>query len=188
MLQLTSEGQSTIVGQLGDVGVLKGPNWALLVFGGGAKYENDAECKGLNRSAHILINCDITQERKVSSVQELKSKSACFHLFTIESKHVCSGGSSSGGMSFFGIFFLLLLIIIVLYFAIGVLYKRIAHDARGWEQLPNSEFWMGISERCVSALDRIRYGDRFSSERYNNIETTTPAFDQEENDDRLLTM
>ena len=202
----TIDQHETAVGYVNQSGLVKGDNWALLVYGGGDPYGSDmANCHGVNRSAQIYINCNLEQDVNITSVEEVVVKSAtspiCFLQFTVSSKYVCksaasekppvtaSGSSGGGGVSFFGIFFILLLIIIVLYFSIGVLYKRIAQDAQGWEQLPNSDLWIGIGERCMSALDRLRYGDRYSPERYyNNIETTTPAFEQEENDDRLLTM
>ena len=101
-----------------------------------------------------------------------------------------SGGSS--GMSFFSILLIVVLLGVFFYFSIGILYKRIYLDARGWEQLPNSEVWFGLGDKCVGLLDRLRYGGASRPDRYyNNIETGAQAFSQETddaNDDNLLSM
>ncbi|XP_063728170.1 uncharacterized protein LOC134855558 [Symsagittifera roscoffensis] len=102
--------------------------------------------------------------------------------------------SSGGGVSFFTVLFIVLLLGVFFYFAIGILYKRIALDARGWEQLPNSNVWVGLVDKCVGVLDRLRYGSSAgrSDRYYNNIDTGAPPFGEEmgpeSTDDHLLSM
>lgn len=66
-----------------------------------------------------------------------------------------SDKSAGGGRGFWGWLFLLLLFVPPIYLALGIYHNRTTYDARGWDAVPNREFWEELPANVRDLLGHV---------------------------------
>lgn len=91
----------------------------------------------LNRSTKITLTCGNSEPSlEIESILNDNQ----FDL-KLSSEYACVRTVTNEGHSVFSTFFLVVLVLFLFYFICGFLVLRFIRGARGWEAIPNGEFW-----------------------------------------------
>ncbi|XP_014290868.1 uncharacterized protein [Halyomorpha halys] len=110
----------------------------------------------LNKTSRITLDCGSTETSlEVESILN-------DHHFELKliSKFACVRTVTDEGHSVFSTFLLIVLILFLFYFVCGFLVLRFIRGARGWEAIPNGEFWKSsfnsIKKMCTYFMSGCR--------------------------------
>ncbi|CAG8443726.1 9700_t:CDS:2, partial [Ambispora gerdemannii] len=93
----------------------------------------------VKRETYIHFICDNTIEGK-GTPKLLISPRNCVYIFEWKTSAACPVDKAES-LSGWGVFFTIFFIALLVYFVGGIVYNRMVHNAVGFSQLPNWEFW-----------------------------------------------
>lgn len=185
----------TMIGDIKHTEVMSGTNWIYLEYEGGSGY--NSHCQGEARRTVIMINCDPGEtEGNLRWLEENRNKSGdCYYLFELEHSGACSKAPVSNdlGLSPGSIICITIGSVIGAYLVFGILFMRFVRGAKGYNQIPNYEFWRDFGSLQADGCDLIC---RCSRSRYKEAKPyhgigdhqIESANDGEDLDEHLLPM
>ncbi|KAK9500078.1 hypothetical protein O3M35_001415 [Rhynocoris fuscipes] len=163
---------TTVLGRYNDTDIVGEENWRLLIYSGGDKIEEKGPCHGTPWKTLIMMTCDLkADELNVELLDPLNA--GCFAFFHLKTSVICP----LPGMSPWSVFLMLLLTGGACYLVIGIAYRRLVAGAKGWEQIPNYNFWR---DPCAWPKEYLRSQDssRRAEQWNNNRPNATDSVDE----------
>ncbi|CAH1774555.1 unnamed protein product [Owenia fusiformis] len=186
----------TVVGLISEAQIKGGTNWLMLEYKGGSPYPHS--CNREKRQATLMFVCDPTKtdpnQPGLRIVEENKDKTKdCYYLFEIGTNAVCTKSPFvTFGLSAGSIFCIICFTLLGVYLIGGFLYQRFVIGAKGFEQIPNYEFWQDFGNLQSDGCNLIcRSGSRQSARSYKGIgddQLGTVEDELDDRDDHLLPM
>ncbi|CAD5111824.1 DgyrCDS1094 [Dimorphilus gyrociliatus] len=124
------------------------------------------------------------KEGRVKMIREVRENTnRCYFLFEFQHQSLCSAKSFSVGL----ILVLILFSLGILYILCGVLYRRCIAGAKGWDQMPNYEFWTDFGNLQADGCNLICRRKQPQSNYYRGIgDEQLEKSEDIERDDHLL--
>uniref|UniRef100_A0A2R5LIH7 Putative secreted protein n=1 Tax=Ornithodoros turicata TaxID=34597 RepID=A0A2R5LIH7_9ACAR len=133
-------------------------------------------------STNLLFRCDpkktisIGNDTEVARLHQsgiVTNNQSCVRNITIEFSGACGTATQLQGLSAGSVLLILFFVLLLIYLVIGIVYNH-SHGARGWEMIPNYQFWtelpLLIVEGCVFFVKIVTCQQtRSANGTYDNI-------------------
>ncbi|EEB18036.1 Cation-dependent mannose-6-phosphate receptor precursor, putative [Pediculus humanus corporis] len=164
------------LGRRNETQIMGGDTWVMVQYGCSHCLPS-TQCLG-NRNVSIYIVCDPIHHD--NHKLQLAVENDCYNQFVLPTSFICTHEEKVSGTS---VFFILLSVGFFMYFLVGVIYRKLAHNAQGCQQLPHFRFWQRIGGLCSDGCNYVCRCDTEPEDSWNNI---TSNFDGGDRDDALL--
>ncbi|XP_073977177.1 cation-dependent mannose-6-phosphate receptor-like [Rhodnius prolixus] len=161
----SSVNSTVVLGRYNDTDIVGEENWRLLIYSGGDLVDEPGPCHGTTWKTLIMMTCDLkADELNVELLDPLDG--GCFAMFHLKTSIICP----LPGLSPWSVFIMLLLTGGVCYLVIGIAYRRLVAGAKGWEQIPNYNFWRdpcAWPKEYLMSQDSSRRSEHWNNSRPN---------------------
>jgi len=163
-----------MIGLLNNTHIMAGSDWVILEYKGGQKYHSQNHCGGEAKRSVIVITCgpgiDDDDAEMVFMEEQNQKQVDCYYLFEMKHQAVCPAAAGGQGLSVGSIFVIVFFTLVAVYLLVGFAYSRYVLGAKGFEQIPNYEFWQDFGNLQADGCEFLCRSREARPTRYGGLE------------------